>query len=214
MVMTEAKPGVRVNVPPRKTVIVDNHQVVSIKCIRCPVELPPGNHEVQLGTIIDPNGKLTVTAGFPSLPHVEILRIPVTDDRQDDQSIAEPGVNKYDIVICLDCSSSMDGDMEEAKEAVYDVLESLTDFDVRVGVVQFGLDTVLTVPLTEDFQRVADGVADLEADGSTPMTEALEIAEAHVNERNDLDREVLGAHGRTAEAKFQAGHDRHWHCRR
>ena len=81
------------------------------------------------------------------------------------------------VAILLDCSGSMYGDrIQEAKAACVRFLDK-TDFEfVQVGLVQFGMNSsaCVKVGLTQDKRQLLKGVGLLDADGGTPMAEAID----------------------------------------
>ena len=84
--------------------------------------------------------------------------------------------SKYAIVLLLDASGSMSGvKIKDAKEALFHFLRSINLIENEVGLVAFG-ERIKTCELCQDRIQLETRIETFEADGGTPMMNAIEIA--------------------------------------
>ncbi len=87
----------------------------------------------------------------------------------------------YSIALLLDTSGSMWGEkIQDAKEALHAFLETLDLDENEVALVNFGDEVTATDGLTQESNYIKKKIGALEANGGTPMMQAIKIAHEEV----------------------------------
>ena len=93
-----------------------------------------------------------------------------------------------DIALVIDCSGSMSGaKISDAKNASVQFLDNI-DPSAHIGLVSFGNpDAHIQMPLTQNFMQLCQAIESLDADGGTPMAEAIALTrdQVLVNSENE-----------------------------
>ena len=103
------------------------------------------------------------------------------------ESLITPAPMPMDIALLLDCSGSMSGGkISDAKDAAIRFLDDI-ETNAHIGLISFGDPSAhIRVELTQDFDQLRHAIQRLDADGGTPMSNALALAreEMLVNKQN------------------------------
>lgn len=87
----------------------------------------------------------------------------------------------YSIALLLDASGSMEGEkLEDAKEAVTSFVDTVDLTQNEVALITFGVDVTCPDGLTQDSSTLRAATRGLEADGGTPMMQAIRMANEDV----------------------------------
>jgi len=118
----------------------------------------------------DKKGK-DISTRFPKKEWAEKLGTPIQKPERRPQFLAQ-------VYILIDCSISMSGGnkMDQAKKGAVGFAKEAYQKGYAVGLISFGLGAEHILPPQTHTGTLFDCIELLEADGSTPMTEALETA--------------------------------------
>ena len=183
--LREARPGVTA----KPWELLSDDQVVRVRTLRRQVHLPRGQHDMEVGFRINPNGKLIYRFRFPALPDLDVLSGDVTDNGDE----AVEAAAGRDVVLAFDCSSSMHGEKLAAeKKATHDLLDQIAADDVRVALIVFQKGSAeILCPLGTSHAEIRTKVDALVAGGGTPMHKALSLAGKHLADAADKLREWI-----------------------
>lgn len=98
-----------------------------------------------------------------------------------------------------DCSGSMDteGKIDKAKKASIDLVDSLEDREVEIGLVSFGGRVDLETDLMQNFSQLKDAIRRLRAGGNTPFLKAMQVSiSSHLEFANGERVLVMDTDGR------------------
>ncbi len=149
----------------------------------------PTDAEVRVEVAIsyDANGVVQVKATQGDTGHLLPIQVePVPDDLSwldgPPGGVAEEvAAGPVRIYLLLDVSSSMAGPpLEEAREAARAFLDRCDFTTAEVGLVSFSDTVTLQAEASENARRVIAGLARLEADGTTDLAGALELARSRL----------------------------------
>jgi molecular chaperone DnaK len=132
----------------------------------------------------DANGVVQVRAVQRDTGHALALTIePVPDDLswlgRPPESAQERGPEPARVYLLMDVSASMTGfPLVEAQTAAREFLDRCDFTRMEVGLVSFSSEVILQCEATDNVRRLQAGLMRLEPDGSTNLTEALELARA------------------------------------
>ena len=144
----------------------------------------PTEAEVQIdvGLSYDANGVVQVQAVQRDTGHALLLSVePVPDDlswlgRPPAIAIAGPP-ERIRVFLLLDVSSSMIGQpLEEAQAAVREFLDRCDLLTMEVGLISFSSSVALQCAATSNVRRLHAAINRLEAEGTTNLTDAIEMA--------------------------------------
>ena len=110
------------------------------------------------------------------------------EENIDWESLVAPAPVPMDIALVIDCSGSMWGrEISEAKKAAVQFLDNIGP-SAHVGLVSFGNpDAHLQMGLTQNFKKLRRAIKGLDAEGGTPMAEAIALTrdQVLVNSENE-----------------------------
>jgi len=140
----------------------------------------------------DANGVVQVRAHQRDTGHALRMRVePVPDDlswlgRPPVAATARGPVDPIRIYLLIDVSASMAGNpLSEAQAAARAFLDRCDFTNAEVGLISFSDEVTLQAEATDNARRVVAAIARLEADGTTDLSAAIELAR---NRLNRLDR--------------------------
>ena len=133
------------------------------------------------------DGVIEVAAEDVETKKVLPIRDKVGDIDWDSYETPEAVAMPMDIALAIDCSGSMSGgELDDAKAAASRFLDDIAP-GTHVGLVSFGGSKVrVEMNLTQDFDELRETIDNLRTRGTTPMSEAIELAatEVLVNHQN------------------------------
>lgn len=112
----------------------------------------------------------------------------------DDLRVCAGGAQGGAVALLIDASGSMTGTaFDEARQACRQFLDKADCTRVEVGLVQFGMNSSasVVVPLTRDKQAIIAGLERMNADGTTPLTQAIECGRAMLNSAQEGARHLV-----------------------
>ncbi|MDR3632924.1 MAG: Hsp70 family protein [Isosphaeraceae bacterium] len=130
----------------------------------------------------DANGVVQVRATQRDTGHALALAVePVPDDLswlgRPPQTVEEQGPGPSRVYLLMDASASMTGfPLVEAQTAAREFLDRCDFTHMEVGLVSFSNQVILQCEATDNVRRLQAALMRLEPDGSTNLTEALELA--------------------------------------
>jgi uncharacterized protein YegL len=140
----------------------------------------------------DVNGVVQVRASQHDTGHALRMSVePVPDDlswlgRPPASEVTHAPVEPTRIYLLMDCSASMAGHpLFEAQQAARAFLDKCDFTAAEVGLISFSDDVTLQAEATDNARKVQAAINRLEADGTTNLSEALELARGRLNR---LDR--------------------------
>ena len=103
------------------------------------------------------------------------------EEEIDWDSLIAPEPEPMDIALVIDCSGSMSGStISDAKNAAVQFLDNI-DTSAHIGLVSFGNPGAhIQMELTQDFTQLRRAIESLNADGGTPMAEAIALTRNRV----------------------------------
>lgn len=108
--------------------------------------------------------------------------------------------SKHAIALLLDVSGSMSGmKIEDAKEALIHFLESINLAENEVGLVAFG-DRIRTSEMSQDRIHLETKIKNFEADGDTPMMNAIKTAYENLLKKKASPVMVIATDGQPTDA--------------
>jgi len=138
---------------------------------------------IDVGLSYDSNGVVQVQAIQRDTRHrLPVTVLPVPDDlswlgRPPETSTAAREPELIRVFLLIDVSASMTGQpLAEAQKAAREFLSKCDLTTVEVGLISFSTMVVLQAAATSNVRRLHAGVHRLEAEGSTNLTDALEMA--------------------------------------
>ena len=138
---------------------------------------------VDVSLSYDPDGVVQARAVQRDDGHELTMTVePVSDDlswlgRPPEETVADGAGERVRIMLLIDVSSSMTGDpLIEAQTAAREFLDRCDFTRMEVGLISFSSDVHLQSPPTGNARRVQAAIHRLEAEGSTNLTDALEMA--------------------------------------
>lgn len=145
------------------------------------IEATDAEVAVDVGLSYDADGVVQAKAVQRDSGHALTMTVePVPDDlswlgRPPERAVAE--AERVRIMLLIDVSSSMMGEpLTEAQTAAREFLDRCDFTRMEVGLVSFSSDVHLQSPPTGNARRVGAAIHRLEAEGSTNLTDALEMA--------------------------------------
>ena len=107
-------------------------------------------------------------------------------------SLVAPVSAPMDIALVIDCSGSMWGDkIRDAKNAAVQFLDNI-DPSAHIGLVSFGNpDAHIQMPLTQNFMQLCRAIESLDAEGGTPMAEAIALTRDQVLVNNENENVLV-----------------------
>ncbi|MEK9148791.1 MAG: VWA domain-containing protein, partial [Candidatus Desantisbacteria bacterium] len=100
----------------------------------------------------------------------------VKKEKVDLESLLITVTPPQDIALLIDCSGSMSGIIEDAKQAAYSFLDCI-GAEYRVGLISFGdPDAHIRAELTRNYAELKRKISALQASGGTPMAMAITLA--------------------------------------
>ena len=107
-------------------------------------------------------------------------------------SLVAPEPVPMDIALVIDCSMSMFGqEIRDARKAAVQFLDNI-DPSAHVGLVSFGNPSAhIQMELTQDFAKLRRAIKNLNADGSTPMAEAIALTRKQVLVNSDNENVLI-----------------------
>lgn len=145
------------------------------------IEATDAEVAVDVGLSYDADGVVQAKAVQRDSGHELAMTVePVPDDlswlgRPPERAVAE--AERVRIMLLIDVSSSMMGEpLVEAQTAAREFLDRCDFTRMEVGLVSFSTDVHLQSPPTGNARRVGAAIHRLEAEGSTNLTDALEMA--------------------------------------
>ncbi|WP_169980415.1 Hsp70 family protein [Tautonia rosea] len=148
--------------------------------------------EIDVSLSYDRDGVVQVSGVQRDTGHGLTVEVePVPDDlswlgRPPESRSVEGDVAPIRIFLLIDVSSSMAGDpLVEAQEAARAFLDRCDFTHTEVGLISFSDQVDLQADATDNARRVLAAINRLVAEGTTNLTEAIELAHAHLTE---LDR--------------------------
>ena len=156
---------------PRDSPVRDAYEVFDIP------PRPAGETRVKVTFKYNADGMIEVEAEDINTKKALSIRKKMEEVDWDALESPEPVSMPMDIALAIDCSGSMSaGELDDAKGAASRFLDNI-DQSSQVGLVSFGGSIVkIERHLTQDFDRLRQAIAKLRTRGSTPMTEAIELA--------------------------------------
>lgn len=183
------KPGIVAN---EEGALLKDTEIIRLKPVEATVDLPPGEHRVRTRIIYDVAGRAMCVIGFPELEGIDSYAVSLHVDDGKSKTAAAP----KDIIVLFDRSSSMyEEPIEEARRATKDFVAEMIGVGCRVAVVAFGRTVDTEVPWTTDVNVACSGIDGIQAEGGTPMAQAIRIA-----------KEMIGENSNVACAMFSDGH--------
>jgi uncharacterized protein YegL len=182
IVLGEAKPGLNVAAGE----ILPESEVVPLKRVDALLELPGGEHDIELGFEVDPASRLHWRLRLPNQPDFDVASGLVTDTAE--ASVDTP----QDLMLLMDVSTSMKGEkLRAAMNAAHSLLAQLSLSDTRVGLIEFGRNVKVDAKLGSTFEEVGVAIETLIANGQTPMAESIDMASQHLKSHGADDRKQL-----------------------
>jgi molecular chaperone DnaK len=161
-------------------------------------DIHPSDSEVtvDVGLSYDANGVVQVSAVQRDTRHRLRLAVePVPDDLSwmghppEVAGIGEP--RRIRVLLLIDVSSSMIGQpLAEAQTAAREFLDRCDFTTMEVGLISFSSLVALQCPATSNVRRIHAAIHRLEAEGSTNLTDALEMARGQLI-ADDSDRYLV-----------------------
>jgi Mg-chelatase subunit ChlD len=137
---------------------------------------------IDVGLSYDADGVVQVSATQRDSGHRLAMEVePVPDDLSwlagPPAAAAGPEGGKIRVMLLVDCSSSMMGDpLAEAQDAARAFLDRCDFTTTEVGLISFATVVALQAAPTSNVRRVHAAIHRLEAEGSTNLSDALELA--------------------------------------
>jgi molecular chaperone DnaK len=151
---------------------------------------------VDVGMSYDANGVVQVKAVQRDTRRPLAMRVePVPADlswlgRPPEGTTSAPA-RPLSVYLLIDVSSSMAGPpLEEAREAARAFLDKIDFTSSEVGLISFSDQVTLQAEASSNVRRTIAGVAKLEADGTTNLSDALDLASDRLTDR-DRDRFIV-----------------------
>lgn len=110
------------------------------------------------------------------------------------------------VSLVLDISGSMSSSNKigKAKEASLEMVNSLRDLSVALGLISFGNQVTLEADLTKDLGRIKSAIKHLNTSGGTPFYEALEFSkQEHLDKTKDESVLVVDTDGKPTTSSEQ-----------
>jgi molecular chaperone DnaK len=146
---------------------------------------------IDLGMSYDANGVVQVRATQRDTGGVLAMAVePVPDDlswlgRPPEFGTAQGPAEPVRVYLLIDVSSSMAGPpLEEAQAAARAFLERCDFTTTEVGLIAFSDEVTLQAEATANVRKVQAAIARLDADGTTNLSDALELARQHLMARD------------------------------
>lgn len=143
---------------------------------------------VDVGLSYDANGVVQVRAVQRDTKHPLLMRVePVPDDlswlgRPPVAPTFEAPAEPVRVFLLIDCSASMAGHpLMEAQKAARAFLDKCDFTSTEVGLISFSDEVSLQAEATDNVRKVQAALARLEADGTTNLSDALEMARSHLS---------------------------------
>lgn len=96
-------------------------------------------------------------------------------------------LKRYEIVFVGDTSGSMNGKkIQDAKEAQFRFLDSISSVEAKVGLVTFGGRVRLLQRPSNNIEKVRKAVEQMKADGRTPLYKALKVGYRQVTDNEGV----------------------------
>jgi molecular chaperone DnaK (HSP70) len=152
---------------------------------------------IDVGMSYDANGVVQVRATQRDTGHTLAMTVePVPDDlswlgRPPEERGVPGATEPVRIYLLIDVSASMSGPpLDEAREAARAFLDRCDFTTAEVGLISFSNQVTLQAEATDNVRRVQAALARLDADGTTNLTDALELARARMA-TNDRTRYIV-----------------------
>jgi Mg-chelatase subunit ChlD len=141
----------------------------------------------------DANGVVQVHATQRDTGHILFMTVePVPDDlswlgRPPESSTARGAPEPIRVYLLIDVSASMAGfPLVEAQTAAREFLDRCDFTTMEVGLISFSTHITLQAEATDNVRRVQAAISRLEPEGSTNLTEALELARTRLQEEDRI----------------------------
>jgi molecular chaperone DnaK (HSP70)/uncharacterized protein YegL len=142
---------------------------------------------IDLGMSYDANGVVQVHATQRDTGHTLTMAVePVPDDlswlgRPPESTRARGAPELVRVYLLIDVSASMTGfPLVEAQTAAREFLDRCDFTTMEVGLISFSTHVVLQAEATDNVRKVQAAIARLEPEGSTNLTDALELARSRL----------------------------------
>lgn len=119
---------------------------------------------------------------YSNLSKTEAMKGKIRHARNNSRTVP-PDADLY-VSVNFDRSGSMAGNkIDQAKESTLNMLSSLEDSNVALGLVSFGKAVTLENSVTKNFRKIKESVEGLIARGGTPFYEAMALSKReHLNQ--------------------------------